>query len=239
MLGVLKLYLKVGSFQLPALQKHRALKLYYKVASSNRPARHTLPVLKLYYKVANSHLLRVCENGRALKVAMRKHSHVHQLWSHSCTHCIRITGLYALRRSRSDSVTNPLQGSAGGSLLFLKNAYLSIKPILVCKSSVLRSFNSCPSTTHHTPVIIHHSSHTTHHTLLIRPLSIHYSSNTTHQTPLRHHLWFQQLKLQATPAPGADCVAGAALCEAPCANFVAGMEVHRVLHLPRNLHFKK
>ena len=37
-----------------------------------------------------------------LKVAMRKRSHVHQLWSHSCTHCVRITGLHALRRSRSN-----------------------------------------------------------------------------------------------------------------------------------------
>ena len=37
-----------------------------------------------------------------VKVAMRKRSHVYQLWSHSCTHCVRITGLHALRRSRSD-----------------------------------------------------------------------------------------------------------------------------------------
>ena len=43
-----------------------------------------------------------------VKVALRKRSHVYQLWSHSCTHCVRITGLHALRRSRSDSVTNPL-----------------------------------------------------------------------------------------------------------------------------------
>ena len=39
---------------------------------------------------------------------MRKRSHVYQLWSHSCTHCVRITGMHALHRSRSDSVTNPL-----------------------------------------------------------------------------------------------------------------------------------
>ena len=117
----------------------------------------------------------------------------------------------------------------------------------MCKTSVLRTFNSCSTTTHHTPLIthqssytthhtpliIHYSSHTTHHTLLIihhssytttyhTPLIIHHSSYTTHHTPLIHQLWFQQLKLQATPAPGADCVAGAALCEPPCADFVAG-----------------
>ena len=77
-------------------------------------------------------------------------------------------------------------------------------------------------TTHHTPLIIHHSSYTTHHT----PLIIHHSSHTTDHTPLIipliHQLWFQQLKLQATPAPGADCVAGAALCVPPCADFLAG-----------------
>ena len=83
-------------------------------------------------------------------------------------------------------------------------------------------------TTHHTPLIIHYSSHTTHHTLLIihhsshtthltprithhgshttyhTLLIIHHSSYTTHHTPLIHQLWFQQLKLQATPAPGAQ-----------------------------------
>ena len=48
------------------------------------------------------------------------------------------------------------------------------------------------------------------------------SSYTSHHTPLIHQLWFQQLKLQATPAPGADFVARAALCEPPCADFVAG-----------------
>ena len=102
----------------------------------------------------------------------------------------------------------------------------------MCKTSVLRTFNSCSTTTHHTPLIIHHSSYTTHHTPLIThhgshttyhtPLIIHHSSYTTHHTPLIHQLWLQQLKLQATPAPGADCVAGAALCEPPCADFVAG-----------------
>ena len=35
-------------------------------------------------------------------------------------------------------------------------------------------------TTHHTLLILHHSSHTTHHT----PLSTHRSSHTTHHTPL-------------------------------------------------------
>ena len=34
------------------------------------------------------------------KVAMHKCSHVNQLWSHSYTHCVRITGLHVLRRSR-------------------------------------------------------------------------------------------------------------------------------------------
>ena len=47
-----------------------------------------------------------------------------------------------------------------------------IKGSLVCKTSVLRTFNSCSTTTHHTPLIIHHSSYTTHHT----PLIIHHSS---------------------------------------------------------------
>ena len=97
---------------------------------------------------------------------------------------------------------------------------------------MLRTFNSCSTTTHHTPLITHQSSYTTHHTPLIihhsshttdhTPLIIHHSSYTTHHTPRIHQLWFQQLKLQATPAPGADCVAGAALCEPPCADFVAG-----------------
>ena len=47
---------------------------------------------------------------------MRKRSHVYQLWSHSCTHCVRITGLHALRRSRSDQplvrivLEGPLEG---------------------------------------------------------------------------------------------------------------------------------
>ena len=160
MLGVLKLYLKVGSFQLPA-QKLRALKLYYKVASSHRPARHTLPVLKLYYKVANSHLLRVCENGRALKVAMRKHSHVHQLWSHSCTHCIRITGLYALRRSRSDSVTNPLARKCWrvfivfDKCLFINKTSFSVQRFRVTVIQQLSKHHSS-YTSHHTPLITHH-----------------------------------------------------------------------------------
>ena len=60
-----------------------------------------------------------------------------------------------------------------------------IKGSLVCKTSVLRTFHSCSKTTHHTPLIIHHSSnhhssYTTHHT----PLIIHHSSYTTHHTPL-------------------------------------------------------
>ena len=63
-----------------------------------------------------------------------------------------------------------------------------VKGSLVCKTSVLRTFNSCSTTTHHTPLIIHHSSYTTHqttthHTPLIKPpLIIHHSSYTTHQT---------------------------------------------------------
>ena len=72
-----------------------------------------------------------------------------------------------------------------------------IKGSLVCKTSVLRTFNSCSTTTHHTPLIIRHSSHTSHHTPLIThhssytthhtPLIIHYSSYTTHHTPLITH----------------------------------------------------
>ena len=70
---------------------------------------------------------------------------------------------------------------------------LAIKGSLVCKTSVLRTFNSCSTTTHHTPLIIHHSSnhhssYTTHHTPLIKPpLIIHHSSCTTHHTPLIIH----------------------------------------------------
>ena len=60
---------------------------------------------------------------------------------------------------------------------------LLVKGSLVCKTSVLRTFNSCSTTTHHTPLIIHHSSYTTHHT----PLIIHHSSYTTHHTPLIIH----------------------------------------------------
>ena len=60
----------------------------------------------------------------------------------------------------------------------------SLKGSLVCKTSVLRTFNSCSTTTHHTPLIIHHSSYTTHHT----PLIIHHSSYTTHHTlHIIHH----------------------------------------------------
>ena len=43
----------------------------------------------------------VCKQAR-VKVAMRKCSYVYQLWFHSCTHCIRITGLHALHRRRND-----------------------------------------------------------------------------------------------------------------------------------------
>ena len=65
---------------------------------------------------------------------------------------------------------------------------LLVKGSLVCKTSVLRTFNSCSIqhssyTTHHTPLIIHHLSYTTHHT----PLIIHHSSYTTHHTPLIIH----------------------------------------------------
>ena len=72
-------------------------------------------------------------------------------------------------------------------------------------------------TTHHTPLIIHYSSYTTHHTRLITPLIIHQSSYTAHTLAL-----VSTAQAQATPAPGADFVAGAALCEPPCADFVAG-----------------
>ena len=77
------------------------------------------------------------------------------------------------------------------------NEKTMIKGSLVCKTSVLRTFNSCSTTTHHTPLIIHRSSHTTHHTLLIihhssyttdhTPLIIHQSSYTSHHTPLIIH----------------------------------------------------
>ena len=82
---------------------------------------------------------------------------------------------------------------------------LLVKGSLACKTSALRTFNSCSTTTHHTPLvkpplIIHHSSYTTHHTpLIIHHSSNHHSSNhhssnhhssnhhssyTTHHTPL-------------------------------------------------------
>ena len=113
-----------------------------------------------------------------------------------------------------------------------------IQPLIITHSSY---------TTHHTPLIIHHSSYTSHHA----PLIIHHSSYTTHHTLLIIQFALppvgssvnssssnkllvlialapvssgfnssssRQLQLQATPAPGA----GAALCEPPCADFVAG-----------------
>ena len=55
-----------------------------------------------------------------------------------------------------------------------------IKRSLVCKTSVLRTFNSYSTTTHHTLLIIHHSSYTTAHT----PLIIHQSSYTAHTPAL-------------------------------------------------------
>ena len=102
-----------------------------------------------------------------------------------------------------------------------------VKGSLVCKTSVLRTFHSCSTTTHHTPLIKHHSSCTTHHTPLIihhfsytthhTPLIIHHSSYTTHHTPLViHHSSY------TTHHTCADFVAGAALCAPPCADFVAG-----------------
>ena len=140
-------------------------------------------------------------------------------------------------------------------LLVQEGPVTIFKGSLVCKTSVLRTFNSCSTTTHHTPLIIHHSSctahhtpliihhssytthhtlyssYTTHHTLLI----IHYSSYTTHHTRLiTHHPSYtthhtpliHQLKLVAGAAlcepPCADFVAGAALCEPPCADVVVG-----------------
>ena len=90
-------------------------------------------------------------------------------------------------------------------------------------------------TTYHTSFIIHHhSSHTTHHTLLINALNtplITHSACTTHPlvllafvlialAPVFFHLPYLQL---------VDVVAGAALCEAlceaPCADFVAGSKI--------------
>ena len=53
----------------------------------------------------------------------------------------------------------------------------------MCKISLLRTFNTCSTTTHHTPLIIHNFSYTTHQT----PLIIHHSSYTTHHTPLIIH----------------------------------------------------
>ena len=72
-------------------------------------------------------------------------------------------------------------------------------------------------TTHHTSLIIHHSSYTTHHT----PLIIHHSSDTTHHTPLIIQLALVLGTALCEP-PCADFVAGTALCEPPCADFVAG-----------------
>ena len=75
-------------------------------------------------------------------------------------------------------------------------------------------------TTHHTPLIkppliIHHSSYTTHHTPLIKPpLIIHHSSYTTHQTTT-HQTTTHHTPLIKPPL----CEA---LCEPPCADFVAG-----------------
>ena len=153
---------------------------------------------------------------------------------------------------------------------FIGSVQTFIKGSLVCKTSVLRTFNSCSTTTHHTPLIIHHSSNhhssytthqtTTHHTpLIIHHSSNHHSSNhhssytthqttthqtTTHHTPLIiHHSSYtthqttthQQTTTHHTPLikpplikppliihHSSDFVAGAAICEPPCADFVAG-----------------
>ena len=67
---------------------------------------------------------------------------------------------------------------------------LLIKGSLVNEISLLRTFKNHSYTTHHTSLIIHHSSihnssYTTHHTPLINtPLIIHHSSYTTDHTPL-------------------------------------------------------
>ena len=66
----------------------------------------------------------------------------------------------------------------------LLNCFI-VKGSLVYKTSVLQTFKNGSYTTHHTPLIntpliIHHSSYTTHHT----PLIIHHLSYTTHHTPL-------------------------------------------------------
>ena len=88
-------------------------------------------------------------------------------------------GLSRLQRGDSHSPNAPC------CLVFMGAWVLPpiVKGSLVCKTSVLRTFNSCSTTTHHTPLITHHSSHTTHHT----PLITHYSSHTTHHTPLIIH----------------------------------------------------
>ena len=83
---------------------------------------------------------------------------------------------FALERTFGHTV-----GHVGGSVVPKKDCIF--KGSLVCKTSVLRTFNSCSTTTHHTSLIIHHSSYTTHHT----PLIIHHSSYTTHHTPLITH----------------------------------------------------
>ena len=116
------------------------------------------------------------------------------------------------------------------------------------KNCSYSSYTTHQYTTHHTPLIIHHSSYTTHHTPLIihhssytthhTPLIIHHSSNTTHHTPLIiHHSSYTThhtpLIIQLAPVSRVQLalvsialapvyVAGAALCEPPCADFVAG-----------------
>ena len=117
----------------------------------------------------------------------------------------------------------------------------------MCKTSVLRTFNSCSTTTHHTPLIKHHSSYTTHHTPLIihhssyttfhTPLIIHHSSYTTHHTPLiihhssytTHHtpliIHHSSYTTHHTPLiihHSSYTTHRTPLCAPPCADFVAG-----------------
>ena len=86
---------------------------------------------------------------------------------------------------------------------------------LVCKTSVLRTFNSCSTTTHHTPLIIHHSSYTTHHTPLIILVVV---GAALCEPPCADFVAGAAL----CEPPRADFVAGTALCAPPCADFVAG-----------------
>ena len=109
----------------------------------------------------------------------------HTELSDSTNHCT----IFKKTVIRLEAIASRLEAMAIRFLLLLGWRPSLVKGNLVYETSVLRTFKNCSYTTHqytthHTPLIIHHSSYTTYHT----PLIIHHSSYTTHHTPfIIHH----------------------------------------------------